>query len=248
MNNESVVGGRNPVIEILKSGERSVEKLYVAQGDSKGSIKKILGMAKDKGIKIDYVSREKLDEISEGTSHQGVVAIVSPYIYKNIEDIFALAESKGEDPFVIVLDNLEDTHNFGAIIRTAECAGAHGIIIPKRRSVGVTPSVVKSSVGAVEFMNIVKVVNITAAIEDLKEKGVWVYGADMSGEDYYDANLTGPIALVIGSEGKGVSRLVKEHCDGLIKIPMKGKISSLNASVASGILTYEVIRQRAKEN
>lgn len=244
MDRNDLVEGRNPVIEALKSEERSVEKLFVSKGENKGSVNKILGMAKDKKIQIEHVDRSKLDEMTEGKAHQGVVALVSPYKYKELEDIFETASERGEDPFILILDGIEDVHNFGAIVRTAECAGVHGVIIPKRRSASVNSTVLKTSAGAVEYMNIVKVTNLAATIDELKARGVWVYGADMDGEYYYDMNLKGPIALVVGSEGKGMSRLTKEKCDALVKIPMSGRISSLNASVASSIVIYEVVKQR----
>ncbi len=246
MAKEDMIWGRNPVIEALKSENRTIERLYIADGDTKGSINKIIAIAREKKIRIENVDRRKLDDMTGGEVHQGVAAEISPYSYKEIDDIFRTAEEKGEAPFIIILDNIEDSHNFGAIIRTAECAGVHGIIIARRRSVSVTPFTVKASAGATEFVNIVKVSNITSTIEKLKEKGVWVYGADMDGDYYYNTNLTGPIALVIGSEGKGISRLVKENCDAIVKIPMNGKINSLNASVASGILVYDIVRQRLK--
>lgn len=244
MDKNDLIEGRNPVIEALKSEERSVEKLFVSKGEQKGSVNKILGMAKDKRIQIEYVERVKLDEMTESKSHQGVVALVSPYKYKELEDIFDTAKERGEDPFILILDGIEDVHNFGAIVRTAECAGVHGVIIPKRRSASVNSTVLKTSAGAAEYMNIVKVTNLAATIDELKSKGVWIYGADMDGDYYYDMNLKGPIALVVGSEGKGMSRLTKEKCDALVKIPMSGKISSLNASVASSIVIYEVVKQR----
>lgn len=247
MQDENLIWGRNPVIEALNSEQRSIEKLYIAEGDRKGSIKKVIGIANDKKIRIDAVSKRELDEMADGEAHQGVIAIVSPYKYKDIDDIFSDAENKGEHPFILILDGIEDSHNFGAIIRTAECAGVHGIIITRRRSASVTPFTVKASAGATEFMNIVKVSNLTSTIEKLKDRGIWVYGGDMDGDYYYEANLTGPIALVIGSEGKGISRLVKENCDGIIKIPMNGNINSLNASVASGVLIYDIVRQRMQK-
>lgn len=236
--------GRNTVIELLKSDSRTIEKLIISNGEKKGSIIKIEGLAKEKNIKIKYKDKIYLDEISNGENHQGVIAYTSPYKYKSIEDIFKSAEEKGETPFIIILDNIEDSHNFGAIIRTAESAGVHGIIIPKRRSVSVNSFTAKSSVGAIEYVNIVKVSNINNTIKELKQRGVWIYGADMTGDNYYKTNLKGSIALVIGNEGKGISRLVKENCDGLIKIDMNGNINSLNASVAAGILIYEIVRQR----
>lgn len=238
------ISGRNPVLEILKS-DKEIEKLYVLKGDLKGSIKKILGMARDKGIVIQQVDKNKLESLSDGEAHQGVVALVSEYEYREVEDMLELAREKGEDPFILVLDEIEDPHNLGSIIRTAECAGVHGIIIPKRRSASVNSTVYKSSAGAVEHMLVSKVTNISNAIEDLKERGLWIYGADMDGEDYhFNTRLEGSIGLVIGNEGKGISRLVKEKCDVLVKIPLMGKISSLNASNAASVIMYEVVRQR----
>lgn len=244
MREEGYVEGRNPVIEAIKSN-REIDKILIAKGSEQGSIQKIIGMAKEKRIVIQYVEKAKLDAMSETKSHQGVIALVTPYSYKTVDDIIRTAEDKNEDPFIIILDEIEDPHNLGAIIRTAECAGAHGVIIPKRRAVGLTPVVIKSSAGAVEYMNIAKVSNIASTIEELKERGVWIYGADMDGEqDYFNKDLSGPIAIVVGSEGKGIGRLVKEKCDFLVKIPMNGKISSLNASVAASVMMYEVLRQR----
>lgn len=241
---EGYVEGRNPVIEAIKSG-REIDKILIAKGSEQGSIQKIIGMAKEKRIVIQYVEKAKLDAMSETKAHQGVIALVTPYSYKTVDDIMKAAEDKNEDPFIIILDEIEDPHNLGAIIRTAECAGAHGVIIPKRRAVGLTPVVIKVSAGAVEYMNIAKVSNIASTIEELKERGVWIYGADMDGEqDYFNRDLSGPIAIVIGSEGKGIGRLIREKCDFLVKIPMNGKISSLNASVAASVMMYEVLRQR----
>lgn len=238
------VSGRNPVLEILKS-DKEIEKLYVLKGDLKGSIKKIIGMAKDQGIIIQEVDKSKLESLSDGNVHQGVVAVVTEYEYAEIEDMIDLASKKDEDPFLVILDEIEDPHNLGSIIRTAECAGVHGIIIPKRRSASVNNTVYKSSAGAAEHMLISKVTNISNTIERLKEKGLWIYGADMEGENFhFNTELKGSIGLVIGNEGKGLSRLVKEKCDVLVRIPMNGKISSLNASNAASILMYEVVRQR----
>lgn len=244
MEESNYIEGRNPVLEALKSG-REIEKIMIAKGTKEGSINKIVGIARDKKIMIQTVDRSKLDSMSDTNSHQGVIAVAASYIYKTVEDILELAKQKGEDPFIIILDEIEDPHNLGAIIRTAECAGAHGIIIPKRRSAGVTPTVLKTSAGAVEYIPIVKVTNISATIETLKKENIWIYGADMEGDGYYyEKDMTGPIGLVIGSEGSGMNRIVKEKCDFLVKIPMKGKVSSLNASVAASILTYDVVRQR----
>lgn len=241
---EQYVIGRNPVLELLKTGEK-VEKLYIQSGDRQGSINKIVGKAKDENIIVQYVDRNKLTSLAGSDTHQGVVALVTGFEYSTIDDIISYAKNKNEDPFVMILDGIEDPYNLGAIIRTAECAGAHGVIIPKRRSASVNQTVYKTSAGAVEHLMVSQVANISNTIESLKELGLWIYGADAGGEQvYYKNTLTGPIALVIGSEGKGISRLVKEKCDVLVKIPMLGKVSSLNASVASSILIYEVLRQR----
>ncbi len=237
------VVGRNPVLEILKT-DREIDKLYILKGELQGSINKIIGIAKDRNIVIQHVDKNKLDSLSEGNAHQGVVALVTSYNYVDIEDILNRAKERNQPPFVVILDGLEDPHNLGSIIRTAECAGVHGIIIPKRRSAQVNQTVYKSSAGAVEHMLVAKVNNIVNTIDGLKDKGLWVYGADMDGTDYhFKTSLQGAIALVIGNEGKGLSRLVKEKCDVLVKIPMLGKISSLNASNAASILIYEVVRQ-----
>lgn len=243
---EDIIEGRNAVIEALRS-DRTIEQILIASGDVSGSINVILGLAKEKNIVIKYVDRRKLDQMSETGAHQGVMAQVTPYKYFEVEDILKYAEDKGENPFIVILDEIEDPHNFGSIIRTAEACGVHGIIIPKRRNAGVTPTVYKSSAGAVEYMKIAKVTNLNFTIDKLKEQGIWVYGADMAGKDFcFEANLTGPVALIIGSEGKGILKLTKEKCDALIKIPMVGKISSLNASVAGGILMYEILKQKIK--
>lgn len=245
MNQSSYIEGRNPVIEALKSG-RNIEKIYIEDGNKSGSINKIKKIAKDKGIVIQYIHKNKLQSMANTNSHQGVIALVSAYSYKTIEDIFKLAKDKDEDPFVIILDEIKDPHNLGSIMRTAECVGAHGIIIPKRRSVGLTATVAKTSAGAIEYMPVVKVSNISNTLKKLKDKGLWIYGADMSGDkNYYENNLSGPIGIVIGSEGSGMSRLVKEKCDVLVQIPMRGKVSSLNASVAASIIMYDVLRQRS---
>ena len=224
-------------------GEREIEKLVVGRG-TEGSIKKINGMAKEKRIPIQYAEKQALDRMAESGAHQGVVAFVSAYRYCEPEDILALAKSRGEDPFVILLDNLEDPHNLGAIMRTAEGAGVHGIIIPKRRSVSITETVVKASAGAVEYMLCAKVSNIAQTLDKLKGEGLWIGACDMGGQDYAGADLKGPIGLVIGSEGAGISRLVREKCDFVLSIPMRGRITSLNASNAAAILMYEVRKQR----
>lgn len=241
--NENQLEGRNAVLEVLKSG-RDIEKIMIQKGNVEGTIRRIAGMAKERGIVVQEAARQKLDEMSQTKNHQGVIAIVSEHEYAEVDDILRSAAEKGEKPFIIILDNITDPHNLGAIIRTAECAGAHGVIIPKRRSVGLTAVVGKTSAGALEYMPVARVTNIARTIEELKKQGVWVACADMDGEDYYDASLDGAIALVIGSEGEGVSRLVKEKCDFTVSIPMYGKISSLNASVAGALLMYEVVRQR----
>ena len=241
--NENQLEGRNAVLEVLKSG-RDIEKIIIQKGNVEGTVRRIAGMAKERGIVVQEAARQKLDEMSQTKNHQGVIAVVSEHEYAEVDDILRSAAEKGEKPFIIILDNITDPHNLGAVIRTAECAGAHGVIIPKRRSVGLTAVVGKTSAGALEYMPVARVTNIARTIEELKKQGVWVACADMDGEDYYDASLDGAIALVIGSEGEGVSRLVKEKCDFTVSIPMYGKISSLNSSVAGALLMYEVVRQR----
>lgn len=239
---ENVIIGRNPVIEALKN-DREIEKLLIGKG-AEGSITKIIGMAKDKQIPIYQSDKITLDRIAGGRPHQGVAAYASAYSYAELDDIYALAKEKGEEPFILVLDNLEDPHNLGAIIRTAECAGAHGIIIPKRRSCGLTEVVAKASAGAIEYMPCVKVANIGQTIDQLKEDGMWIAACDMGGVNYYNQDLTGKVALVIGSEGAGISQLVRKKCDYIVSMPMVGKISSLNASNAAAVLMYEVRKQR----
>lgn len=237
-----VVAGRNPVVEVL-SGDRDVERVFIADG-AEGSVSKIVAIAREKGIIVDFVPKEKIDAMAPGVKHQGVAAKVSEYKYSDLEDVFARAEASGEDPFIMILDEIEDPHNLGAVIRTAECAGAHGVIIPKRRSASLTQTAALSAAGAIENMPVVQVTNLARTIEDLKERGVWVGAADMDGETYYDADLSGPIALVIGNEGRGVGRLVKEKCDFVLSIPMYGRINSLNASNAAAILMYGIRRAR----
>lgn len=234
--------GRNPVMEALRN-DREIEKILVGKG-AEGSITKIIGIAKDKGIPIYQSDKLTLDRIAAGAPHQGVIAYASAYSYSSMEDIYAKAEASGEPPLVVILDNLEDPHNLGAIMRTAECAGAHGVIIPKRRSVGLTDTVAKSSAGAIEYMPCVKVANIGQTIDQLKEEGFWVAACDMDGVPYYEQDLTGKLAIVIGSEGAGISQLVKKKCDFTVSMPMVGKITSLNASNAAAVLMYEVRRQR----
>lgn len=241
MGKENIIVGRNPVTEALRSG-REIDKLMVSSEE--GSMKKILALAKERRIPVMKVEKSAIDRIAEGKAHQGVAAYVSAYAYAELDDIFRIAEERGEDPFVIILDNLEDPHNLGAIMRTAECAGAHGIIIPKRRACGLTDVVAKASAGAIEYMPCVKVTNIAQAIEELKERGVWVAACDMGGQEYYKADLKGKLAVVIGSEGSGISRLVKEKCDFVVSMPMVGRITSLNASNAAAVIIYEVRKQR----
>ncbi|WP_373370309.1 23S rRNA (guanosine(2251)-2'-O)-methyltransferase RlmB [Irregularibacter muris] len=238
------IEGRNPVIEALRAA-RPMEKIMVAKGELTGSIKEIIGIAKEERIVIQYVDRHKLDEMSQSHAHQGVIAITSAHGYVEVTDMIEDAKAKGEAPFLIVLDEITDPHNLGSILRTADACGAHGVIVSKRRAVGLTPVVAKSSAGAIEYVPVAKVTNISQTIDLLKEEGFWVAGAEMSGQQYYyEADLKGPMALVIGSEGKGLGRLVKEKCDFLLKIPMVGQVSSLNAAVAGAILMYEVRRQR----
>lgn len=241
---EDLIVGRNSVIEALKS-DRTIECLYLANGDTEGSVKVILGLAKEKRIVIKEVDRKKLDSMCPEGTHQGVIAIVTPFKYSEVNDMLEFAKKKGEAPFIIILDEIEDPHNLGSIIRTAELCGAHGIIIPKRRNVGITPTVYKCAVGAIEHMKIAKVTNINATIDILKEQGVWIYGADIEGNEFsYEVDFNGPCAIVVGSEGRGISKLTVKKCDKLVKIPMAGKINSLNASVAGGIMMYEVLKGR----
>lgn len=240
---ENYIEGRNPVIEAFRSG-KVIDKLYILDGCNDGPIMTIKREAKKRDTFIKYVSRERLDMMSETGMHQGVIAYTAAYEYSELEDIFTLAESKGEPPFVYILDNIEDPHNLGAIIRTANLSGAHGVIIPKNRAVGLTSTVARTSAGALNYTPVVRVTNITKTIEELKKRGMWFVCADMGGDTMYDLNLTGSIGLVIGNEGDGVSRLVKGACDYVASIPMKGDIDSLNASVAAGVLGFEIVRQR----
>lgn len=244
---EDLVEGRNAVIELLKSN-KTIEQLFIANGKMEGSINKILGLAEDKGVIVKEVDRKKLDLMSETKAHQGVIAQITPFKYSTVDEILNYAKQKDEDPFIVILDELEDPHNLGSIVRTAELCGVHGIIIPKRRNVGVTATVYKASVGAIEYVKIAKVTNVNSTIDELKAKNIWVYGADINGEEYsYDTNFNGACAIVIGNEGKGISKLTKNKCDKLVKIPMIGKINSLNASVAGGIMMYEVLKGRIKK-
>lgn len=242
---EFVIEGRNAVIEAFRAG-KTIDKLFVLEYCKEGSMNTVLREAKKQGTVINYVKRERLDQMSETGKHQGVIAYIAAYEYGSVEDILKKAEDKGEQPFVIILDDIEDPHNLGAIIRTANLAGAHGVIIPKHRASGLTATVVKASAGAINYTPVAKVTNISKTIEELKEKGLWFVCADMDGTTMYDLDLKGPIGLVIGNEGKGVSRLVKEKCDFIAKVPMFGDIDSLNASVAAGVLAYEIVRQRLK--
>ena len=237
------IEGRNAVLEAFRSG-KCVDKLFILDGCQDGPVRTIAREARKTDTIINYVSKERLDQLSETRAHQGVIAQVAAYEYSTVEEIRARAEEKGEPPFLILLDNVEDPHNLGAIIRTANLAGAHGVIIPKRRAVGLTSTVAKTSAGAINYTPVAKVTNIVRTIEELKEKGIWFVCADMGGETMYDLDLTGPMGLVIGNEGEGVSRLVREACDFTASIPMKGDIDSLNASVAAGVLAYEIVRQR----
>ena len=237
------IEGRNAVLEAFRSG-KCVDKLFILDGCQDGPVRTIAREARKTDTIINYVSKERLDQLSETHAHQGVIAQVAAYDYSTVDEILARAEEKGEAPFLIILDKVEDPHNLGAIIRTANLAGAHGVIIPKRRAVGLTSTVAKTSAGAINYTPVAKVTNIVRTIEELKEKGIWFVCADMGGETMYDLDLTGPMGLVIGNEGEGVSRLVRETCDFTASIPMKGDIDSLNASVAAGVLAYEIVRQR----
>ena len=237
------IEGRNAVLEAFRSG-KCVDKLFILDGCQDDPVRTIAREARKTDTIINYVSKERLDQLSETHAHQGVIAQVAAYDYSTVDEILARAEEKGEAPFLIILDNVEDPHNLGAIIRTANLAGAHGVIIPKRRAVGLTSTVAKTSAGAINYTPVAKVTNIVRTIEELKEKGIWFVCADMGGETMYDLDLTGPMGLVIGIEGEGVSRLVREACDFTASIPMKGDIDSLNASVAAGVLAYEIVRQR----
>ena len=238
-----VIEGRNAVIEAFRSG-KPIDKLFVLDGCQDGPVRTIIREAKKHDTIINFVGKERLDQISETKKHQGVIAYAAAYEYSEVEDMLALAKERGEDPFLILLDNIEDPHNLGAIIRTANLAGAHGVIIPKRRAVGLTATVAKTSAGALNYTPVAKVTNLAKTMEELKEKGLWFVCADMGGESMYRLNLTGPIGMVVGNEGDGVSRLVREKCDFVASIPMKGDIDSLNASVAAGVLAYEIVRQR----
>jgi len=238
-----IVEGRNPVIEVLKSG-RAVDKLLVAKGQKEGSIKQIIAMAKERKIPVQEVDRRKLDQMAESDNHQGVMAYVAAYEYADLDVILNELEEKEENPFLIICDEINDPHNLGSIIRTANATGAHAVIIPKRRSVGLTAVVAKTSAGAIEYTSVCKVTNLTATMQALKERGIWIVGADMTGENFhFEQDMKGKLAIVVGNEGKGISRLVKENCDFLVRIPMLGEVTSLNASVAASVLMYEAVRQ-----
>ena len=238
-----VIEGRNAVLEALRSG-KPMDKLYVLDGCQDGPIRTIVREAKKHDVILQFVTKERLNQLSETGKHQGVIAHAAAYEYAQVEDMLELAKSRGEDPFIFLLDNIEDPHNLGAIIRTATLAGAHGVIIPKRRAVGLTATVARTSAGALNYTPVARVTNLKKTVEDLKKQGLWFVCADMDGTVMYDLDLKGPIGLVIGNEGEGVSRLMKENCDFVAGIPMKGDIDSLNASVAAGVLAYEIVRQR----
>jgi 23S rRNA (guanosine2251-2'-O)-methyltransferase len=243
---EDIVIGRNAVIEALK-GDRTIETLYISNSKLEGSINTIVSLAKEKKVIIKEVDKRKLDSMCDGEVHQGVIAKVTPFKYSEVSDILNLAEQRGEAPFIVILDEVEDPHNLGSIARTAELFGVHGIIIPRRRSASVSTTVYKSSAGAIEHVKIAKVTNLNVTIDELKQKGVWVYGTDIRAEEYsYQVDFSGPCAIIIGNEGRGISKLTVKKCDKLIKIPMVGKINSLNASVAGGIIMYEVLKGRLK--
>lgn len=241
---EFIIEGRNAVIEAFRSG-KTIDKLYILDGCQDGPVMTIKREAKKQNTMVKYVTRERLDQMSETGKHQGVIAVAAAYEYAEVGDILAAAREKGEDPFIFLLDNIEDPHNLGAIIRTANLAGAHGVIIPKNRAVGLTAAVARASAGALNYTPVAKVTNLAKTIEDLKKEGLWFVCADMDGTSMYQLDLKGPMGLVIGSEGQGVGRLVREKCDMTAAIPMKGNIDSLNASVAAGVLAYEILRQRS---
>lgn len=240
---ELKIEGRNAVLEAFRSG-RTIDKLFVLDGCKDGPVQSIMREAKKHDTIVNFVTKERLDQLSETKKHQGVIAMAAAYGYSTVDEILARAEEKGEPPFLVLLDNIEDPHNLGAIIRTANLAGAHGVIIPKRRAVGLTATVAKASAGAINYTPVAKVTNLTQTIKELKEKGIWFVCADMGGTTMYDLDLKEPIGLVIGNEGEGVGKLVKENCDFIASIPMRGDIDSLNASVACGVLSFEIVRQR----
>lgn len=240
---EDLVAGRNAVMEVLK-GSRSVNRLLIANGASEGSVREIIALAKSKGINVQFYERSKLDSMAPGVRHQGVLAQVPPVEYVELEDILQVAKDRNEPPFIVLLDELEDPHNLGAILRTADAVGVHGVLIPKHRSCPLSATVAKTSAGAVEHVPVARIGNMVQTIKRLKKEGLWVAAADMDGTDYFDTDMTGALLLIIGSEGQGVGRLIKEQCDFVVKLPMIGKINSLNASVAGSILMYEAMKQR----
>lgn len=241
-----MIEGRNAVLEALRAG-RALDKVYIARGETDKALAHIAGLARERGVSVSDCDRRKLDAMSVTKAHQGVIAVCAVREYASLDDILALAESRGEAPFVVVCDEISDPHNLGAIIRSAECVGAHGVVIPKRRSAGLTAVVGKTSAGAAEHLPVARVANISAALQELKDRGLWVYGAAAEGSSpMWETDLTGPLALVIGSEGEGLGRLVRERCDFLVSIPLCGKVSSLNASTAAAVLMYEVLRQKTK--
>ena len=240
---EEILAGRNSVLEALRSG-RSINKIFVQDGIKGGSVSEIIGVAKEIGVVIEFAKIERLDKLASGIRHQGFVALVAPIRFHSMEEVLAGAEAKGEVPFLLLLDELQDPQNVGALIRTADAAGVHGVLMPKRRSCPLNAVVAKISAGAVEYVPVVQIGNIPQTIEELKKLGFWVAGADMDGEDYYKSNLTGPMVVVVGAEGKGLGRLVKEKCDIVVSLPMQGGVSSLNAAAAGAVLLYEVVRQR----
>ena len=242
----SVIVGRNPVLELLKSG-RDIDKLFILSGDREGSVNLLIGQASERKIPIIEAERSKLDSLAMGNNHQGIVAVAAERNYATVEEILAYAEEKGESPFIIILDGVEDPHNLGAIIRSAECSGAHGVIIPKRRAVGLTSTAAKASAGAIEHMRVAKVTNLATTIDYLKEKGLWLYAADMDGSTYYETDLSGAVGLVMGSEGFGISRLVKEKCDFVVSIPLYGNVNSMNVSCAAAVLMTDIARQRKRK-
>lgn len=244
--NDSLVIGRNAVTELLKSG-KEVENVLITKGEREGSINRIFSLCKEKKIVVKNVDRKKLDFLAPGGNHQGVVANIPAHEYSTVDDILAYAENKGEAPFIIMCDEIEDSHNLGAIIRTAEACGAHGIIIPKRRNVGLNYIVAKTSCGALEYMKVARVTNLASTIDELKKKNIWIYAADMDGQRWDKTDFSGGCCLVVGSEGNGVGRLIKEKCDVTVSLPMMGKVNSLNASVAAGVLMYEITKQRLKD-
>lgn len=240
---EDIVIGRHPAVEVLKS-DRDINKIFLQEGLSGGKLKEIQKLAKRNKIQVSFVPKNKLDQMSDGQNHQGVIVAASPVSYATLDDLFAVAEEKEEQPFFIILDGIEDPHNLGSIMRTADAIGVHGIIIPKRRAVGLTGTVAKASTGAIEHVAVARVTNLVRTIEELKERGLWIFGTDVEGKDYREWRVDSPIGLVIGNEGEGLSRLVKEHVDEMLTIPMNGHVQSLNASVASSLLMYEVYRKR----